>query len=197
MTTPVALSPVDGQRAGLPRTAVGATVWFTGLPSAGKSTLADALAAALRPYGRPVEVLDGDRLRAQFFPELGYSRADRDTNVARIGLLARMLARNGVLVLAAVVSPYAAARAAVRAAHAAEQVPFLEVHVATPVAVCRSRDVKGLYARADRGELTGLTGVDGDYEPPTGAELVLDTGGRPVTEAAELVRALLAARGLA
>ena len=122
----------------------GATVWLTGLPSAGKTTVATAVAERLRAGGRRVEVLDGDAVREDLSAGLGFSRADRDTNVARIGFVAELLARNGVLVLAAVISPYAAARDAVRARHVAGGTPFLEVHVATPVEVCSDRDVKGL-----------------------------------------------------
>src|SRR5690349_24527981 len=151
----------------------GATVWLTGLPSAGKTTLANALAARLRAAGRAVEVLDGDAVRAVLSPELGYSRADRNANVARIGYVAHLLARNGVLVVAAVVSPFAAARDGVRARHAVDGTAFVEVHVATPVEVCASRDVKGLYARQAAGGMDGLTGVDGEYEPPLAPDLVL------------------------
>src|SRR5690349_1476892 len=165
----------------------GATVWLTGLPSAGKTTLANALAARLRAAGRAVEVLDGDAVRTVLSPELGYSRADRDANVARIGYVAHLLARNGVLVVAAVVSPFAAAREGVRARHEAEGTVFLEVHVATPVEVCASRDVKGLYAR----QVAGLTGVDGEYEPPLAPDLVIDTAGRPLADCVSELLTLL------
>jgi adenylylsulfate kinase len=163
-------------------TRVGATLWFTGLPSAGKTTLATALAQRLSQAGSRVELLDGDEVRPVLSPELGYTRADRDANVARIGWVARLLARNGVLVLASVVSPFAAARDAVRAAHAEVGVPFLEIHVATPVEVCAQRDVKGLYERQRSGSLVGLTGIDGEYEPPTNPALRLDTANRSVDE---------------
>jgi adenylylsulfate kinase len=166
-------------------------VWLTGLPSAGKTTLAAALAQRLRAERRPVEVLDGDAVRGVLSPELGYSRADRDANVARIGWVAGRLAGHGVLVLAAVVSPFAAARDAVRAEHEARSVPFFEVHVATPVQVCADRDVKGLYARQRDGALAGLTGVDGDYEPPSTPDLRLDTSGRSVDDAVDELFALL------
>jgi adenylylsulfate kinase len=165
----------------------GATLWFTGLPSAGKTTVANALAARLAP--RRVEILDGDAVRPVLSPELGYSRADRDANVARIGWVANLLARNGVLVFASVVSPFAAARDGVRALH--EDLPFLEIHVATDVEVCAERDVKGLYARQRDGGLAGLTGIDGEYEPPVDPELRIDTAGRSVDDVVDELIALL------
>jgi adenylylsulfate kinase len=173
------------------RLATGATLWFTGLPSAGKTTLANALAGRLREVGCPVEILDGDAVRPVLSPELGYSRADRDANVARIGWVAARLARHGVLVLASVVSPFAQAREGVRRLHDADATPFLEIHVATPVGVCADRDVKGLYARQRSGALNGLTGIDGEYEPPAAPELRLDTAGRSVEESVEELFALL------
>jgi adenylylsulfate kinase len=170
----------------------GGTVWLTGLPSAGKTTLANALADHLRATGRPVEVLDGDAVRTVLSPELGYSRADRDANVARIGYVAHLLARHGVLVVAAVVSPFAGAWDGVRARHAADGTAFLEVHVATPVEVCAARDVKGLYARQAAGAMDGLTGVDGEYEPPLNADFVLDTAARPLADCVADLTGLLA-----
>ncbi|MFC5725039.1 adenylyl-sulfate kinase, partial [Streptomyces gamaensis] len=119
----------------------GATVWLTGLPSAGKTTIARAVAERLRGEGRRVEILDGDENRALLSAGLGFSRADRDTNVQRVGLMAEVLARNGVLVLVPVIAPYADAREAVRKRHAGAGTPFVEVWVATPVEVCAVRDV--------------------------------------------------------
>jgi adenylylsulfate kinase len=174
----------------------GVTVWLTGLPSAGKSTVAYAVAAELSARGRRVEVLDGDAMRETLTAGLGFSRADRDTNVARIGYVAALLAKHGVVVLAPVISPYAAARDAVRAGHAAAGALFLEVHVATPVADCAARDVKGLYARQRAGEISGLTGVDDPYEVPAAPDLRVDTSG-PVEQSAAAVLAALAERGLA
>jgi adenylylsulfate kinase len=171
--------------------ATGATVWFTGLPSAGKTTLASALAERLTELGRQVEMLDGDAVRPVLSPELGYSRADRDANVARIGWVASRLARNGVLVLASVVSPFADARDNVRAVHENADVSFLEVHVATAVEVCADRDVKGLYAKQRAGNLDGLTGIDGEYEAPAYPELRIDTATRSVTDAVDELIALL------
>jgi adenylylsulfate kinase len=169
----------------------GATVWFTGLPSAGKTTLATALANRLIDLGRSVELLDGDAVRPVLSPELGYSRADRDANVARIGWVASLLARNGVLVLASVVSPFAGARDGVRETHLATETPFLEIHVATPVEVCAERDVKGLYAKQRAGNLDGLTGIDGEYEAPVWPESRIDTAGRTVDDAVDELISLL------
>jgi adenylylsulfate kinase len=175
----------------------GATVWFTGLPCAGKTTVARAVAEQLSARGHRVELLDGDAIRETLCADLGFSRPDRDRNVARIGFVAALLARNGVFALAPVVSPYAAARDAVRARHAAQHVPYVEVHVATTVEECAARDVKGLYARAYAGQLRGLTGVDDPYEPPDKPDLRLETAGRMVEESAAEVLALLRRRGLA
>ena len=172
---------------------VGATLWFTGLPSAGKSTVAHALAARLRAEGRRVQVLDGDEVRPHLYAGLGFSRTDRDINVSRIGWVARLLASHGVTVLVPVIAPYAAARQAVRAAHAEAGVPFAEVFVSTSLAVAESRDVKGLYAKARSGEITGLTGVDDPYEEPRSAELVLDTAEIDLATSVELASALLTA----
>ena len=171
----------------------GATVWLTGLPSAGKSTLAAALAKRLP--GR-VEVLDGDEVRDFLSKGLGFSRADRDTNVLRIGWVAATLAKHGVLVLAGVISPFAETRAAVRALHEARGVSFLEVHVATPVEVCSARDVKGLYAKQKSGELTGLTGVDAPYEAPQHPDAVVRAHEQTLDESVEQLLRVLRERGL-
>ena len=181
-----------------PRTATGATLWLTGLPSAGKTTLATALAARLAEAGvERVELLDGDEVREFLSQGLGFSRQDRDTNVLRIGWVAATLARHGVLVLASVISPFAETRAAVRSLHAAKGAGYLEVHVATPVDVCSERDVKGLYARQRAGELHGLTGVDAPYEPPAAPEAVVPTHQQTVEQSVDQLVALLRDRGLA
>jgi len=168
----------------------GVTVWLTGLPSAGKSTIARAAAGLLRAAGRRVEILDGDEVRANLSPRLGFSREDRADHVRRIGWTAMLLARNGVTVLAPVIAPYRDARAEVRAMHQAGGTRYLEVHVATTVEVCRDRDVKELYARQARGDLRGLTGVDDPYEEPVDPDLRIDTHGVSVEAA---VRTLMAA----
>ncbi|MEW2636474.1 adenylyl-sulfate kinase [Streptomyces sp. NPDC048389] len=175
----------------------GATVWLTGLPSAGKSTIALALAERLRTEHRRVEVLDGDELRASLSSGLGFSRADRHTNVQRIGLIAEVLARNGILAVVPVIAPYEESRQAVRACHERSGTAYLEVHVAAPVEVCSARDVKGLYARHAQGRLTGLTGVDDPYETPRRPDTRLDTERQSVEESVVALHALLTQRGLA
>lgn len=172
--------------------APGATIWLTGLPSAGKSTIAHAVADALRAEGGRVQVLDGDEVRPHLSAGLGYSREARDINVARIGWVARLLASHGVVVLVPVIAPYAAARETVRADHEAAGVPYAEVYVSTSLPVAESRDVKGLYAKARRGELSGLTGVDDPYERPAAAELDIDTGVVDLPEAVRATTALVA-----
>ncbi|AQS71710.1 adenylyl-sulfate kinase [Streptomyces pactum] len=175
----------------------GATVWLTGLPSAGKTTLARAAAERLHATGRRAEVLDGDEIRRFLSQGLGFSRADRHTNVQRIGFVAELLARNGVTALVPVIAPYADSRDAVRGRHEANGTQYLEVHVATPVEVCSARDVKGLYAKQAAGELTGLTGVDDPYEVPKRPELRIRTQGRSVADTAAELHSFLSERGLA
>ena len=150
----------------------GLTVWLTGLPSSGKTTIGRALAKRLLDEGRRVELLDGDVVREHLTRDLGFSRADRDENVRRIGFVASLLARNGVVAVCSVISPFRSTRDELRALH---QGRFFEVHVSTPVDVCAERDVKGLYARQRNGDISGLTGVDDPYEPPLRPELVLPT----------------------
>ncbi len=175
----------------------GATVWLTGLPSAGKTTIAYELAGRLRAEGRRVEVLDGDEIRDFLSAGLGFSRADRHTNVQRIGFVSELLARNGVLVLVPVIAPFADSREAVRARHQAAGTGYVEVHVATPVEVCSVRDVKGLYAKQAAGEISGLTGVDDPYEEPESPDLRIESQDQTVRESAAALHALLTERGLA
>ena len=161
----------------------GVTVWFTGLPSAGKTTLAHALAKRLADEGyERVEVLDGDIAREHLTRGLGFSREDRDENVRRIGWVASLLARNGVIVLASVISPYRGVRDEVRALHDGR---FFEVYVSTPVDVCEERDVKGLYAKARSGEIQGMTGIDDPYEPPLEPDAVIPTHAQTIQESVE------------
>lgn len=167
--------------------ATGLTVWLTGLPSAGKTTLARAAADKLTAAGRDVQVLDGDEVRTYLSQGLGFSRADRDTNVLRIGYVARLLAAHGVLVLAPVIAPYAATRAQLRALHEQAGVRFLEVYVAAPVEVCARRDVKGLYAQQRAGQLSHLTGVDDPYEPPPQPDLRIESGEWTVARSSQLL----------
>ncbi|MFD6287895.1 adenylyl-sulfate kinase [Streptomyces sp. NPDC060205] len=175
----------------------GATVWLTGLPSAGKTTIAYELATRLREEGHRVEVLDGDEIRTFLTAGLGFSREDRHTNVQRIGFLADLLSRNGVTTLVPVIAPYADSREAVRKRHQASGAAYLEVHVATPVEVCSERDVKGLYAKQAAGEISGLTGVDDPYEAPESPDLRIESHTQSVQESAAALHALLAERGLA
>ncbi|MEV3860179.1 adenylyl-sulfate kinase [Streptomyces sp. NPDC050095] len=174
----------------------GATIWLTGLPSSGKTTLAQALASRLTREGRRVEVLDGDEIRTFLSAGLGFTREDRDTNVRRIGLVAEVLARNGILVLVPVIAPYADSRESVRKRHEASATPYLEIHVATPLQVCAVRDVKGLYAGQRAGRISGLTGVDDPYEPPELPDARIETQLQSVAESAAALHTLLDERGL-
>jgi adenylyl-sulfate kinase len=168
----------------------GATVWMTGLPGSGKSTIAAGVETALLGSGRSVYTLDGDNLRHGLNGDLGFSAADRAENVRRTAEVSALLADSGTVVLVALVSPYRADRDAARAVHEARGLPFLEVHVATPLEECERRDPKGLYARARAGEITGLTGVDDPYEPPEAPEVVVGAG-EPLEAAVAAVLAAL------
>jgi adenylylsulfate kinase len=172
-------------------------VWLTGLPSAGKSTIAHGCEPELRARGLRIEVLDGDAVRPHLAAARGYSRDDRAVNIRRIGWVAELLARNGVLVLVSAIAPFRDVRDRVRAAHEANGTAYLEVHVSTPVEVAAERDVKGLYARQRVGEISGLTGVDDPYEPPLSPDLVIAAHEQPVTASVELLLDHLTARGLA
>ena len=169
----------------------GATIWFTGLPASGKSTIAVAVERALVESGRVAYLLDGDNLRHGLSDDLGFSPGDRTENIRRVGHLTRLLADAGVVALASLVSPLKSDRETARALSDAAKLPFIEVHIATPLEECEKRDPKGLYARARSGELKGLTGVDAPYEPPEDADLVLDTAGADIDDLAAKVIALL------
>ena len=153
----------------------GFTVWFTGLSGSGKSTLTDRLAPELRRRGRKVEVLDGDEVRTNLSKGLGFSKEDRDTNIRRIGFVARVLARNGVAAVTAAISPYAETRAEVRRLAEAAGIPFIEVFVEAPLDALVRRDVKGLYQKALAGELPHFTGVSDPYEAPERPEVLVDS----------------------
>jgi bifunctional enzyme CysN/CysC len=168
----------------------GGTVWFTGLPGAGKSTVAQALHNLLGERGLPSYLLDGDDLREGLNADLSYHEADRIENVRRLGEVAVLFARFRLLSLVSAISPYAAGRKAVRERHLAVPVPFVEIYVATPLEVCEARDPKGLYARARRGELASFTGVSHPYEKPVTPELVLTTMGTPEQAAREVFSVL-------
>ncbi|MGH7582553.1 MAG: adenylyl-sulfate kinase [Gemmatimonadales bacterium] len=145
-------------------------LWFTGLSGSGKSTVADWVAADLKRRGFPVERLDGDTVR-NIFPNTGFTRPERDAHIRRVGFLAGKLEQHGVFVVASFVSPYEESRQFVRSLCNS----FVEIYVSTPIEECERRDVKGLYARARRGEITSFTGVSDPFEVPQRPELVLDT----------------------
>ncbi len=168
----------------------GATVWLTGLPAAGKTSIAGAVEHRLREEGRPVLWLDGDELRRGLSRDLGFGAADRAENVRRAGEVACLVAKAGVVAVVSLISPYAADRAAVRSRHEERGVPFTEVWVSTPPEVCEGRDPKGLWSRARAGELSGFTGVDDPYEAPEAAELVVGAWQTVEEAAGEVLRAL-------
>jgi adenylylsulfate kinase len=170
----------------------GFVLWLTGLSGAGKSTIANAVAPRLADRGHRVEVLDGDEVRTNLCQGLGFSREDRDTNIARIGYVAGKLAKHGVAVVVAAISPYREARGKVRAGVD----NFVEVHVAAPVSTCVERDVKGLYAKALAGEIKNFTGVSDPYEAPLEPEITLHTERETVQESVAAVLAWLEAENL-
>lgn len=173
--------------------AAGATIWFTGLPAAGKSTIASAVEERLVTARRSAFMLDGDNLRHGLNGDLGFDEHARRENVRRTAHVARLLAESGTVALVSLVSPYVRDREEAAELHAAAELPFIEVFVDAPLPLCELRDPKGLYARARAGELTGLTGIDAPYEPPTCPDLVLHSSNEAVSVAAERVIRALAA----
>ncbi len=172
----------------------GATLWFTGLSGSGKSTIAFTLEHALVQSGRLAYVLDGDNIRHGLNKNLGFSAADREENIRRIGEVAKLFADCGVITMTSFISPYRQDRDAVRALHAAAQIPFIEVHVNTPIATCEQRDPKGLYKKARAGQLKNFTGIDDPYEAPEKPELTIDATATSPQEATLLLIAHLKER---
>jgi adenylylsulfate kinase len=174
----------------------GATIWFTGLPSSGKSTIAFTLEHALVERGHLAYVLDGDNIRHGLNKNLGFSPEDRNENIRRIGEVAKLFADAGVLTCTSFISPYRADRDQARQIHAEAGLPFIEVFVQASVELCEQRDPKGLYKKARAGQLKEFTGVSAPYEEPLSAELVLDSGDLSPQDAAGVVLVYLSAKGL-
>ena len=161
----------------------GVAVWFTGFSGAGKSTIASALTEKLKSHGYRLEVLDGDEIRENLTKGLGFSKEDRDTNIRRIGFVAKLLVRNDVIVLVPVISPYRVIREEMRAKIG----NFVEVFVNVPISVCEERDVKGLYKKARAGEIKQFTGIDDPYEPPTNPEVECRTDLEELSESVDKI----------
>ncbi|HZJ26195.1 MAG TPA: adenylyl-sulfate kinase [Acidimicrobiia bacterium] len=177
----------------MPSDDVGFCLWFTGYSGAGKSTIANVVAAELAVRGQRIELLDGDEVRENLSAGLGFSKTDRDINIRRIGWVAKVLARNGVAAITAAISPYRETRDAVRA-----EIPyFVEVFVDTPLEVCEERDVKGLYRKARAGDIGEFTGVSDPYEPPLAPEIHVITHDRSIAASAAQVLSWLEERGWA
>jgi adenylyl-sulfate kinase len=170
----------------------GFTLWFTGLSGAGKSTLAEHLAARWRERGYKFEILDGDEVRTHLSKGLGFSKEDRDTNIRRIGYVAKLLARNGVIAITAAISPYREIRDEVRSWHE----NFVEVYVQAPLETLVDRDVKGLYKKAIAGEIKNFTGVSDPYEAPENPDVTVDSSKETVEQSADKIEAHLRERGL-
>jgi adenylyl-sulfate kinase len=173
----------------------GFTLWFTGLSGSGKTTIAHLVGPAIEQRGHVVEYLDGDTVRTHLSKGLGFSKEDRDTNIERIGWVASRLTRHGAAVIAAAISPYEATRQKAREL-VEEWGTFVEVYVATSVEECTRRDVKGLYEKALKGEITGFTGVDDPYEEPRTPDLRIETEEHPPEESARIILDHLEQRGL-
>jgi adenylylsulfate kinase len=174
----------------------GATLWFTGLSGSGKSTIAFTLEHALVQQGRLAYVLDGDNIRHGLNKNLGFSAADREENIRRIGEVAKLFADAGLIVMTSFISPYRKDRDAVRALHKEAGVPFIEIHVATPIETCETRDPKGLYKKARAGQLKGFTGIDDPYEAPESPEFTIDATNTSPQDATVQLLSFLAKQGL-
>ena len=174
----------------------GCTLWFTGLSGSGKSTFAYTLEHALVQRGHLAYVLDGDNIRHGLNKNLGFSAADREENIRRIGEVARLFADAGLITMTSFISPYRKDRDNVRALHAAGKLPFIEVHVNTPIGTCEQRDPKGLYKKARAGELKNFTGIDDPYEAPLQPELTLDATSTSPQEATVVLLTYLEKQGI-
>ena len=174
----------------------GCTIWFTGLSGSGKSTIAYTLEHALVQRGHLAYVLDGDNIRHGLNKNLGFSAADREENIRRIGEVSKLFADCGVLAMTSLISPYRKDRDAVRALHVEGKLPFLEIHVNTPIETCEQRDPKGLYKKARAGQLKNFTGIDDPYEAPLQPELTLDATTTSPQEATILILQYLEKQGL-
>ncbi len=174
----------------------GFTLWMTGMSGSGKSTLTGRLNAILTERGLQVELLDGDEVRTHLSKGLTFTKEDRDINVRRIGYVARLLARNGVIALTAAISPYREVRDEVRAEHAAEDVPFVEVYAEASVEALAARDVKGLYKKALAGEIAHFTGISDPYEPPLTPEVTVHTDRDSIEQSVSEILVALTRHGL-
>jgi len=174
----------------------GATLWFTGLSGSGKSTIAFTLEHALVQRGRLAYVLDGDNIRHGLNKNLGFSAADREENIRRIGEVAKLFADCGVIAMTSFISPYRKDRDGVRALHLEAKLPFIEIHVNTPIETCEQRDPKGLYKKARAGQLKNFTGIDDPYEAPLKPELTIDATSTSPEKATVLLLEYLQKQGI-
>jgi len=174
----------------------GLVIWFTGLSGAGKSTLSSAVAEILLTQGRKVELLDGDEVRTHLSAGLTFSKEDREINVRRIGYVARLLARNGVVAITAAISPYREVRDKVRGEVEADGCSFVEIYVQCEIATLAERDVKGLYKKALAGEIPHFTGISDPYEPPLNPEVTVNSGTQSKEESIQVIMDYLSDREL-
>jgi adenylylsulfate kinase len=174
----------------------GCTLWFTGLSGSGKSTIAFTLEHALVQRGHLAYVLDGDNIRHGLNKNLGFTAEDRVENIRRIGEVAKLFADAGLITMTSFISPYRKDRDNVRALHETDRLPFIEIHVCTPIEICEQRDPKGLYKKARAGQLNNFTGIDDPYEPPLTPELTIDAASVSPQEATVRLLSLLEERGI-